>query len=70
MAMKSVAFGCVIAVISCTYGLTTSGGAKGVGETTTNAVVVSLVSIFIIDFVLSWVFFHNYGGDALRAAMG
>ena len=45
-------------------------GAKGVGETTTNAVVVSLVSIFIIDFVLSWVFFHNYGGDALRAAMG
>merc|ERR1712224_654637 len=70
MGMKSVAFGGVIAVISCTYGLTTSGGAKGVGETTTNAVVVSLVSIFIIDFVLSWIFFHNYGGDALRAAMG
>ena len=69
MLLKSMAFGGVIAVVSCTYGLTTKGGAKGVGESTTNAVVVSLVSIFVIDFVLSFLFFHGAGGDALKAAM-
>jgi ABC-type transporter Mla maintaining outer membrane lipid asymmetry permease subunit MlaE len=51
--------------ISCAWGFTTSGGAKGVGESTTSAVVISLVTIFIADFVLSFVFFQGQG-DALR----
>lgn len=50
---------------SCGWGTTTNGGAKGVGESTTAAVVLSLVSIFILDFWLSMVFFHGTG-DALR----
>jgi len=47
--------------ISCAWGFTTSGGAKGVGESTTSAVVISLVSIFIVDFVLSFAFYQGQG---------
>ena len=59
MSAKSVAFGAVIAVISCGWGTTTIGGAKGVGESTTASVVISLVAIFVVDFVLSMVFFNK-----------
>jgi hypothetical protein len=47
--------------ISCSWGFTTSGGAKGVGESTTSAVVISLVAIFIADFVLSFAFYQGQG---------
>ena len=59
MTAKSIAFGAVIAVISCGWGTTTTGGAKGVGESTTASVVISLTAIFIVDFVLSLVFFQK-----------
>ena len=65
MLLKAAAFAFTISVISCGWGSTTSGGAKGVGESTTAAVVISLVSIFITDFVLSMLFFQGTG-DALR----
>jgi ABC transport permease subunit len=67
--IKSVVFGGIISIVSCTWGVTTLGGAKGVGESTTSAVVISLVCIFIADFILSWLFFQG-AGDALKAAMG
>jgi ABC-type transporter Mla maintaining outer membrane lipid asymmetry permease subunit MlaE len=51
--------------VSCSWGYTTSGGAKGVGESTTSAVVISLVLIFIFDFLLSFLFFQGQG-DALK----
>ncbi len=44
--------------VSCSWGYTTSGGAKGVGESTTSAVVISLVLIFVMDFFLSFLFFQ------------
>ena len=59
MTAKAVAFGAVIAVISCGWGTTTTGGAKGVGESTTASVVISLTAIFIVDFVLSLIFFQK-----------
>uniref|UniRef100_A0A7S3QQD5 Uncharacterized protein n=1 Tax=Dunaliella tertiolecta TaxID=3047 RepID=A0A7S3QQD5_DUNTE len=59
--VKSWVFGSVVATISCAWGFTTSGGAKGVGESTTSAVVISLVSIFIVDFVLSFAFYQGQG---------
>lgn len=59
MTTKSVCFGAVIAVISCGWGTTTIGGAKGVGESTTASVVISLVAIFVVDFLLSMVFFNK-----------
>ncbi|CAN6240413.1 unnamed protein product [Urochloa humidicola] len=67
--LKSQVFGAIIAVVSCAWGVTTHGGAKGVGESTTSAVVVSLVGIFIADFALSCLFFQG-AGDSLKHAMG
>ncbi|CAI5964929.1 unnamed protein product [Closterium sp. NIES-64] len=69
MMVKAVVFGGIIADVSCGWGMTTQGGAKGVGESTTAAVVISLVLVFIADFALSWCFFQG-PGDALKAAMG
>lgn len=66
--IKCWVFGTIISVISCSWGYTTTGGAKGVGESTTSAVVISLVLIFIADFALSFLFFQGQG-DALRQCM-
>lgn len=63
--IKSQVFGGIISVVSCAWGVTTMGGAKGVGESTTSSVVVSLVGIFIADFVLSYFFFQGVG-DSLK----
>ncbi|PQP98783.1 protein TRIGALACTOSYLDIACYLGLYCEROL 1 chloroplastic [Prunus yedoensis var. nudiflora] len=38
--IKSQAFGAIISIVSCAWGVTTMGGAKGVGESTTSAVGV------------------------------
>ena len=59
MCLKSLVFGAVIATISCGWGQTTTGGAKGVGESTTAAVVISLVAIFVVDFFISMMFFNK-----------
>lgn len=49
---KSAIFGLMFAVI-CTYqGFFTEGGAKGVGDATNKGVVMSMVSIIIIDYFL------------------
>ncbi|GAB2275386.1 Protein TRIGALACTOSYLDIACYLGLYCEROL 1, chloroplastic [Dionaea muscipula] len=63
--IKSQVFGAIVAIVSCAWGVTTMGGAKGVGESTTSAVVLSLVGIFIADFVLSCWFFQG-AGDSLK----
>lgn len=55
--MKSVSFGAVIALISCSCGYYAKGGAKGVGEATTKAVVWSFVAIVIIDMFFAIAFF-------------
>lgn len=57
--IKSIIFGVIIAIIGCNWGLTTTGGAKGVGESTTTAVVTSLLAIFISNFFLSWIMFQG-----------
>lgn len=57
--------GLAVLQVSCSWGYTTGGGAKGVGDSTTSAVVISLVLIFIADFFLSFLFFQGQG-DALK----
>jgi phospholipid/cholesterol/gamma-HCH transport system permease protein len=54
-------FGVLIAVIGCSWGLTTTGGAKGVGQSTTTAVVTSLLAVFVVNFFLSWMMFQGTG---------
>ncbi len=59
--IKAGVFGALIASIGTTWGLTTTGGAKGVGESTTSAVVTSLLAIFSSNFFLSWILFGELG---------
>lgn len=50
--IKSAVFGLMFGII-CTYrGFNTTGGAKGVGEATNRGVVMSMVSIIILDYFL------------------
>ncbi|MGB7086991.1 MAG: MlaE family lipid ABC transporter permease subunit [Phormidesmis sp.] len=59
--IKALVFGVLIAVIGSSWGLTTTGGAKGVGQSTTTAVVTSLLAIFVTNFFLSWIMFQGTG---------
>ncbi len=53
--VKAAAFGFLIATISCRHGFFAQGGAKGVGEATTRAVVQSAVAILIANYAItSW----------------
>lgn len=53
--IKAALFGFVLALISCYEGYRTAGGAKGVGRSTTRAVVLSSVAILVLDyFATSW----------------
>lgn len=60
-ALKALVFGALIAIIGTSWGLTTRGGAKGVGQSTTTAVVTALLAIFISNFFLSWLMFQGTG---------
>jgi len=51
--VKSVFFGMIVAIIGCYQGLTTAGGAEGVGKSTTRAVVLSLMLILVSNFFLT-----------------
>lgn len=53
--VKSVAFGFILSTLACYKGYYARGGAKGVGEATTEAVVMSLLMILISDFFISLV---------------
>ncbi|HTE21257.1 MAG TPA: ABC transporter permease [Armatimonadota bacterium] len=54
---KTFVFGAIIAVVGCSQGLRTSGGAAGVGRSTTAAVVTSIVLVYVADYFLAeWMF--------------
>ncbi len=52
--IKSVVFGIVIAMASCQFGISTSGGAPGVGRSVNATVVFSAAGIFILDYLVSF----------------
>lgn len=51
--IKAGFFGFVIALTSCYYGISVSGGAPGVGRAVNAAVVASASGIFVLDFFLT-----------------
>lgn len=53
---KAFVFGFFIALISCYKGLTTRGGTRGVGISTTSVVVTSSAVILVCDVLLSRIF--------------
>ncbi len=46
---KPLVFGFIVATIGCYYGLSTRGGTQGVGRSTTEAVVASMILIIAVD---------------------
>lgn len=57
MLVKALVFGLQIAVLACGWGLTTKGGPKEVGTSTTGAVVMILVTVALVDVVLTQILF-------------
>ncbi len=55
--IKAVVFGFCIASIGCFKGFYATGGAKGVGEATTGAVVLGSVSVLVVNYFLTAVMF-------------
>lgn len=53
--VKSICFGIAIGVVSCYFGIRTSGGAVGVGRAVNSSVVVSAVSIFVLDYAVTFI---------------
>jgi phospholipid/cholesterol/gamma-HCH transport system permease protein len=47
--LKSASFGTTITLVGCIVGLSTRGGAEGVGKSTTRAVVYSAVLLLLLD---------------------
>ena len=57
MLLKATVFGLEIAILACGWGLTTRGGPKEVGTSTTGAVVMTLVVIALTDVVLTQILY-------------
>ncbi len=57
--VKSASFGAAVALIGCRAGLTTQGGAQGVGRGATRAVVISAVMILVLDAFWAVVWLTN-----------
>ena len=55
--LKAAFFGGTIALISCSCGYSTRGGAKEVGIATTKAVVWSFVAIAVWDYIFAAIFY-------------
>lgn len=55
--IKAACFGLILSIVSCYKGFYTKGGAEGVGRSTTEAVVVSCVTILVSDYVLTSLMF-------------
>lgn len=63
---KAAIFGFFIAMISCIWGITTKGGSKGVGISTTSSVVTSLLTVCMLDFILSYYLFSSLESSLKR----
>jgi phospholipid/cholesterol/gamma-HCH transport system permease protein len=53
--IKSIAFGVMIALTSCYFGLNVKGGAPGVGRAVNAAVVAAAIGIFVMDYFSTFV---------------
>jgi phospholipid/cholesterol/gamma-HCH transport system permease protein len=55
--IKGAVFGVVISAIACRQGFRATGGARGVGNATTSAVVWSSVAILALNYTMTQLFF-------------
>jgi phospholipid/cholesterol/gamma-HCH transport system permease protein len=54
--VKSAVFGVLILLIASTLGLGTEGGAKEVGRATTMTVILSFVTVILVDFLITSIY--------------
>lgn len=59
--VKAGVFGLIITMMGCYHGYHSRGGAQGVGQATTNAVVSSSILILCFDYILTAAFFTTNG---------
>jgi phospholipid/cholesterol/gamma-HCH transport system permease protein len=57
--VKAGVFGFIISVMGCYNGYHSKGGAQGVGEATTNAVVSSSILVLIFNYIITEMFFSR-----------
>jgi phospholipid/cholesterol/gamma-HCH transport system permease protein len=55
---KSAVFGAIIGIAGCHEGYRAEGGARGVGQVTTEAVVIASVLILISDYIIATILFR------------
>jgi phospholipid/cholesterol/gamma-HCH transport system permease protein len=61
--IKSIVFGFLIGLVGCCVGMRTRGGTQGVGNSTTQAVVMASILVLIFDFIVTqliWIFEHAF----------
>ena len=59
--VKAAVFGFIITLMGCYHGYHSRGGAQGVGQATTNAVVSASILILCFDYILTAIFFAAGG---------
>lgn len=57
--VKAAVFGFIISMMGCYNGYKSKGGAQGVGEATTNAVVSASIMILIFNYLITEMFFSK-----------
>lgn len=56
--IKALLFGAIAAVVASYKGLTAGGGPKGVGDAVNQAVVITFMLLFVVNFVVSAIYFQ------------
>ncbi len=57
--VKAAIFGFIVSLMGCYHGYNSKGGAQGVGQATTNAVVSACILILCFDYILTEIFFSK-----------
>ena len=57
--VKSLVFGLIVTKVGCYEGFSVSGGAEGVGRSTTSSVVVSIFLVILADLVFTALFYYT-----------
>ena len=55
---KALVFGLIAAIVACYKGMNAGGGPKGVGDAVNESVVISFMLLFVVNFVMSAIYFQ------------
>ena len=55
---KALVFGLIAAVVASYKGMNAAGGPKGVGDAVNESVVITFLLLFLVNFVMSAIYFQ------------